>query len=234
MILALDTASLTASAAVVAEDGRVLAEGEAAVRTHSEQLLPLVDDVLRRAGVGLGELRGLACGAGPGSFTGLRIGLATVKGLCYATGKPLYLVSSLHALALDASAPPGALLVPCLDARKREVFIGFFRAAEPLLPEAVLPPQDLAAALSAGRAAAEARVGGPLELLLVGDGAERYREHAEKAAPVLGGVPQTPRAAAVARLAWRRSDLATGDALATAAPTYIRPPEITPERRKIL
>ncbi len=97
-ILALDTATRHASVALC-EDRQLVAESEQEVTTHSERLLSLVDDVLHRGGLTLSDLDGVVCGQGPGSFTGLRIGLSTAKGLCLATGKPLVCLSSLLPLA---------------------------------------------------------------------------------------------------------------------------------------
>ncbi len=230
MILALDTATLTASVALTDDDGRTLASGAAAVRTHSEQLLPLVHELLGGLGASMRDVHAIACGAGPGSFTGLRIGLSTAKGLAFATGAPLYLVSSLGALvhaAMAAGAPTDALLVPCLDARKREVFLGFHRSGQEVAPEVVCAPDRIAASIA--EVAARERV----PVVLFGEGAQRYRERATLAAPVRDDLPATPPATSIAALAHaRRAHDPAGDPVASAAPTYIRPPEITPPRPK--
>ena len=130
-ILAFDTSTFTASAAVL--DGRdVLAESSAVLRaTHSERLLPLVDEVLARSGVPLDAIERIAVGVGPGSFTGVRLGLATAKGLALATGIPLVGVTSLAALAASAWCHEGPLLAT-IDARRDEVYAAFFlpRAGE--------------------------------------------------------------------------------------------------------
>ncbi len=163
-LLALDTSTLTASAAVVrvtpGESLEVMAEGDAETGSHSERLMPLVAEVMAHAGLALADLDAIACGAGPGSFTGLRIGLATAKGLAFAAEKPLWLVSSLGALAWsmeagDDAAPVAALRVPILDARRGELYAGFYRhdGAVPraVAPERVMPPGELAAAIAAVR-----------------------------------------------------------------------------------
>lgn len=225
-ILALDTSTLTASVAVTV-DGKVAAEQEVRVVTHSERLLPLVDAVLAAAGLTPAQLDLVACGAGPGSFTGLRIGLATAKGLCFALGKPLVVASSLAALALEAEAEAeaetagageGAAILALLDARRGEVYAGLYRLAPPglmaLADERVLPPEDLPA--YAGAAGSAARV------LVVGDGAAAYPEAAARAGRVLRGHRMTPRAAAVARLAAARHAAGVTDEIATSTPTYIR------------
>lgn len=133
LLLGLDTATLTLSAALVLREGpdeRVLARAERPPPTPHSDLLPeLLAQMLAGAGAGARDLTALVIGLGPGSFTGLRIGLATAKGLCYAAGVPLVGASSLAAMALAAApdAEEGELLVPCLDARKGEVYCGLFR-----------------------------------------------------------------------------------------------------------
>src|SRR5262249_1762963 len=141
------------------------------VTTHSEELLMLVDEVMREANWGKDGFDALVCGAGPGSFTGLRIGLATAKGLCYAAQRPLVLVSSLQALAARASGPDGGGQRVCavLDAHKGEVYAGLFSieagVPRPLAAEQAVAPAILAAQLQAH-----------VPLQLVGDGVTRYPE----------------------------------------------------------
>jgi tRNA threonylcarbamoyladenosine biosynthesis protein TsaB len=143
LILAFDTATDVATSALV-EDGEVLGERTSRAVT----LLEDVDALLRQAGARTGDIQGLAVGTGPGSFTGLRVGLATARGLALALGVPVAGVSTLDALAAGA---PGAL--PVIDARRGEVFV---LQGEPR----VLPPEDLD--VEAGT-------------VCVGDGAVRYR-----------------------------------------------------------
>lgn len=120
-VLAMDTSTLTGSVALV-EDEVVLGEVLSFVRAnHSEALLPLVDDVLLRAHCTLDAVDMLAVGIGPGSFTGVRIGVSLAKGLRLATGKRLAGVSSLEAVMAAAPGVEG-LLVALLDARRGEVF----------------------------------------------------------------------------------------------------------------
>jgi len=211
-ILALDTSTLVASVAVWI-DGAAVAAGDARAEPHSEKLLPLVDDMLRRAAIAPAALDAIACGAGPGSFTGLRIGLATAKGLGFALGKPLVLVSSLAALAWPAR---GRDVLVLLDAKKREVYAGIFDAAgQPLAPERVLPPDALEGyARAAGRS-----------LVVVGDGAAAYPEAAARCGVVDASIRGTPDARAVAELAAARLAAGSVDEILTAAPTYIRASE---------
>jgi tRNA threonylcarbamoyladenosine biosynthesis protein TsaB len=214
-VLAIDTSTWTASVAVCDEHGAVIAAGEARTETHSENLLPLVADVVGRAGIAASALDAVAVGAGPGSFTGLRIGLATAKGIAFAAGRPLWAVSSLAALALDLRAHDQAtLLVPVLDARRSEIFAGFYdRELRPRAAEQVMAPDALAAAIDRVRAAGE-------EVALCGDALAVY-----PALAALGAVPgarTTPSAAAIAQLALAGERT---DVLGHGAPVYIRPSE---------
>lgn len=158
LLLGLDTATLTLSAALVEREGAADRLLERAVveppTPHSSVLPRLLGEMLGRAGRAVGDLAAVVVGLGPGSFTGLRISLATAKGLCYAAQRPLVGASSLAAMALAAApdVPEGTLLVPCLDARKGEVYAGFFRkqgeGAVAQGPEVDLGPAALLARLA--------------------------------------------------------------------------------------
>lgn len=149
LILAFDTATEAATSALV-DDGEVLAERVSRART----LLEDVDALLRQGGAHPHDLDSLAVGIGPGSFTGVRIGLAAARGLALSLGLPGCGVSTLAALAAGA---PGA--VPVVDARRREVFT--LAGGSP----SVLPPEELD--VDPGT-------------LCVGDGARRYRSLLEE------------------------------------------------------
>ena len=151
LILAFDTATDHATSALV-DDGEVLGERVSRAAT----LLADVDALLRQAGAHPRDVTGLAVGIGPGSFTGIRIGLAVARGLALALDVPVSGVSTLDALAAGA---PGA--IPVIDARRREVFVPGPRA---------LAPADLA--LDPGS-------------VCVGDGAVRYRDLLEQAGAVV-------------------------------------------------
>lgn len=229
LVLALDTATRRASVAVCRGE-EVLAEGSREVTTHSEGLMPLVDETLRGCGVDVGELDVVVCGVGPGSFTGLRIGMATAKGLCFAAEMPLYGVSSLRALALGAGA---GLVAAVLDARRREVYVGLYRDGEPLTPEIVCPPSEVAGRLS-----------GALEdpastVLLAGDGALAYREillSSLEGATLAAEDRHVIEARQLARAALPRVAARDADDLAALSPRYIRPsdaklPAVAQDRR---
>jgi tRNA threonylcarbamoyladenosine biosynthesis protein TsaB len=226
IVCAVDTSTMTASVAIVrgepgGEPPAVLAREDGGVETHSDVLVPLIDRVLRAAGIAVADVEAFAVGAGPGSFTGLRIGMSTAKGLAYAVGAPLWAVSSLAALAQDAAGPAaaGALIVPTLDARRGEVFAGFYRVGDDgivasIADERVLEPDALADAVRA--------VAGDEPCLLCGDGTEIYRDALASIGTIVPDARPTPSASAIARLA-----LATPqtDVLAVGAPAYIRKSE---------
>lgn len=120
-LLSIDSAGTTAAAAV-SEEGKLLAEGFADEGlTHSQTLLPLTDQTLKKAGVELKEIDAFAVTIGPGSFTGLRIGAALVKGM--ALGRPCYAVPTLMALACNEK-DSGRIAVSLLDARRQQVYMG--------------------------------------------------------------------------------------------------------------
>src|SRR5262245_12251248 len=142
-LLAIETSTTTGAVALLAE-GRVVAESRVSVAvTHGERLMAAIDNVLRAARWELANVEAFAVALGPGSFTGLRIGLSTVKGLAFATGKPVVGVPTLDALAwsLPFCAYP---VCPILDARKNEVYAALYRTLEGRLelleaPRAVAP-----------------------------------------------------------------------------------------------
>ncbi len=125
-ILGIDTSTPCGSVGL-ADDGGVISEYLLNVPvTHSERLLAAIHFVLKEAGCAMETLDGWAISLGPGSFTGLRIGVSTVKGLAYATGKPVVGVPTLDGLAAQISPTP-YLICPVLDARKKEVYTAFYR-----------------------------------------------------------------------------------------------------------
>ena len=204
-VLGLDTATLHASVAVVGEEGVIAMAEHVASPTASAKsggrtsdVLGAIDEVCRTAGVAPRALDAIAIGAGPGSFTGLRIGMATAKGIAFAAGKPLWAVSSLAALA---HGRPG-LVAAVLDARRGEVFVGLYRDGVLVGDERVIAPTAL-----------------PEADAYVGDALAAY--------PVLAPLASrwthaTPTGAAVAQLALAGARV---DVLVGGVPTYIRASE---------
>ncbi len=145
-ILALESSATVASVALCEEE-RVLGEYTLNTgNTHSETLLPMVESILRLANVPLSEIDLFATAAGPGSFTGVRIGAATLKGLAFGQGKPCIGVSSLEAMAYNLPAASG-LICPVMNARRGQVYTAIFRnengVLARLLPDSAIPLTEL-------------------------------------------------------------------------------------------
>lgn len=217
-ILGIDTATLVSGVALATPD-KLLAELTLQTKkTHSELLLPHIEQIIAMAGVTKQELTAIAVSLGPGSFTGLRIGLGTAKALAYALNIPLVGVPTLAALAYSCPVP-GCILAPMLDAQKGNVYQALYRwkndALEEMEPAKVLP---FAEALS-GLAALEQPV------LILGEGAVMHREaivasNSQVAAAKMHVV--MPRAASVAALGHQLlADGARHDAMLL-EPLYIR------------
>lgn len=128
LILALDSTALVGSVALCREDGHLLAECTLNTgNTHSETLLPTVEFLLKACGVTADDVDLFACTVGPGSFTGVRIGAATVKGMAFDKNKPCVGVSTLEALATNARAFEG-IICPCMNARRQQVYNALFES----------------------------------------------------------------------------------------------------------
>ena len=128
-ILALDSSGLVASVAVV-EDNQLLAEYTVNYKkTHSQTLLPMLDEIAKMIELDLETIDAIAVAAGPGSFTGLRIGSATAKGLGLALKKPLIPVPTVNALAYNLYDTTG-VICPMMDARRKQVYTGIYRFAD--------------------------------------------------------------------------------------------------------
>jgi tRNA threonylcarbamoyladenosine biosynthesis protein TsaB len=141
---------------------------------HATRLLPMIADALERAGGGWEFIETIAVGIGPGTFTGLRIGVATARALARARELPLLGISSLHALAEGAREDAGGRTVlTVIDARRGEAFAAAWRGHERILPASALPPEALTQEVSQLAGANGTAVLG------VGDGALRFREELE-------------------------------------------------------
>ena len=127
-ILALETSAKSVSCAVT-EDGSVLASAyQCTGLTHSRTLMPMVEDLLKNAELTLADIDRIAVAAGPGSFTGLRIGIAAVKGLAWAADKPCCAVSTLEAMAQNVRHTDG-LIIGAMDARRSQIYNALFEAS---------------------------------------------------------------------------------------------------------
>jgi tRNA threonylcarbamoyladenosine biosynthesis protein TsaB len=194
---------------------------------HTRRLLELIEEVLARAGVGWTDVERIAVGTGPGTFTGLRIGIATAHALSRSRELPLVGVSTLAALALPASDDaPGQDVLAVLDARRGEAFAAGWSSGSPpglhppALPPAVRTPEALEAA------AAQLRSGG----LAVGDGAVEFARNLRRSGLIVP--PQDSELHRVTALAHCRLavDLEPGR-LGDVQPEYLRQPDAEISRR---
>jgi tRNA threonylcarbamoyladenosine biosynthesis protein TsaB len=213
LLLALETATRVTSVALLLDEDLIAEEAGAADGAAAESLLPAVDAVLRKAGAGVAQLDAFAVSIGPGSFTGLRVGLATVKGLAFGSARLLAPVSTLAALA--CTAPRRDLpVVPLLDARRGEMYAAAFDFAghlpRPILEEGVYTPAELVARL-------------PARCVLVGEGVALCG--AEIRAGLGAGVlaiPSDPAARHVGVLGARLLARGEGVPVGEAVPRYLR------------
>jgi tRNA threonylcarbamoyladenosine biosynthesis protein TsaB len=199
LLLAVDTAT-TAATACLWRDGVVLAEGERCGAHVAQEVLVLCQELVERAGIATSEIDAVVAGVGPGSFTGVRIGLASARGIALALGVPAAGASTLAALRDGA----GADAIGCIDARRGEVFAESAElAGAARLPETV------------------AGLGRPGQLV-VGDGAVRYRELFVAAGLVVPD-DQDPRHLPAARLLAARA--AADELRMPLEPRYLRRPD---------
>lgn len=230
-ILALDSSGLVASVAVV-EDDVLLAEYTVNYKkTHSQTLLPMLDEAAKMIELDLKTVDAIAVAAGPGSFTGLRIGSATAKGLGLALGKPLVHIPTVDALAYNLYGCSD-LICPIMDARRSQVYTGIyqfegeqFRILREQTPLAVKELADILNEM--GR-----------EVVFLGDGVPVYRQ-------MLSGLLQVPfrfapahmnrqRASAVAALAEQYVIEGRTETAAEHAPDYLRLSQAERERAEAL
>lgn len=215
-LLALDTALDASAAAVAAVDaaGRVVTRAERTEmigKGHAERLLSTIEAVLAEAGLGYGDLGRIGVTVGPGSFTGIRVGLAAARGFGLALGVPVVGVGTLDALA--ASTGPGSPLLVALDARRGEVYARLFDAEGRPVGAAFAAPAAVAADLLPAGPVRLAGSGARLVAAEIGDGR----------ATIVSEAPVAP-IGAVAALAARLDPVADPP-----KPLYVRPPDAKPQ-----
>lgn len=163
LILAVDTTTPSGSVALLEDDTLVAEVNLESATTHSARLLRSVDFLLGAHGRDVKDIDAFAVAAGPGSFTGIRIGVAAVKALAFASGKPVAPVSTLVALASKLAADGARLVCPLLDAKKEEIYAALFEARKSglaeLIPQGAYAPDAFFARLPARRVIAFAGSG---------------------------------------------------------------------------
>lgn len=218
-VLAFDSSAGACSAAILGADGAILAHrSRMLARGHAEVLMPMVQEVLAGAALDFSTLDLLAVTTGPGTFTGIRIGLAAARGLALASGLPLIGVTSLEAAAAGVAQVErtGRMLLVTIDSRRDDLFIqAFDHENRPLSPPASVASGDLARSVPAGA------------LLIAGDAAARACDVLAAAGRPVAlasavGPPDAIHVAQLARARWR-----PGQPEPLPQPTYLRAPDVT-------
>lgn len=222
-VLGFDTSTAATSACVLRADGEAFEfvpaqEALTAAPAHAQELMPRVAQAMDESGLRWGDLDAIAVGVGPGTFTGLRIGVATARALAHANDLELRPVSSLAALAAGIDTE---LRLPLIDAKRGELFAAFYAREELRWPPFTATPEELV-----GRVR-EAGLDGSPELLAAGDGSLRFTEALEA-----GGIAIAARQVHVVR-ALHVCRLAHGVPAREAdavLPNYLREPDAKPQR----
>lgn len=218
IILGLDTSTMMTTCAVM-EDDMLLGEFSLSLdMSHSEALVPMIEELMDNLDLKLGDMDGFAVSTGPGSFTGLRIGLATAKGFAHVTGKPIVGVSSLQVLADNMYGH--SVVIPMMDARRDRVFTAIYTMEnnqwETLLEPDAIEVENLISMIQDSYE----------KVMLVGDGATKYRnEFSDRLAGKVEFAPGTlnlSRASSVCRLGMLRLQRGESDDMFTLAPEYLR------------
>lgn len=170
-IILIETSTALCSAAL-AEDGKILSYKEDDGRRHASMLAPLIESILKENGISVKDCDAVGVSMGPGSYTGLRVGVSTAKGLCFGSGIPMLAVGSLDALvwgALDGNRVPDGCkyIIPMIDARRMEVYAATFDCQGQQLTETapvIIDENSFAKELSEG------------PVLFIGDGAAKCAE----------------------------------------------------------
>jgi tRNA threonylcarbamoyladenosine biosynthesis protein TsaB len=210
MLVAIETSTDTGSIAI-GRGPELVGEVVIGARSrHAESLLPALDFLMRSARMQRNEIRGIVVGAGPGSFTGVRVAAATARGLAAGLNVPFYAYSSLAALAIESVTP--AVICTVFDARRGEVYAACYeREGTRDRLQTVLEPQAMQVDELRTRTAA-------MDVTLVGDGARRYADALGIAAPP----PAFPRATGLLRLAAADPDAGLVAEPAAWEPSYLR------------
>jgi tRNA threonylcarbamoyladenosine biosynthesis protein TsaB len=226
LILGIDTTTLSCSVALL-QDEALLAEATLNIKkTHSERLMPLLDNLLKESGIERETINAIAVAAGPGSFTGLRIGVSTARALAQALGIPAVAVCTLDALA-EAVPVPGTLICPLLDARRSQVYTALYRRNKEnphqlitlLQPTAIVLDDLIAAIISYNES-----------VVFIGEGLNSYSAELEMSLPagkaIIAPAPfRVCRASLVALAGRRLLALNPTASYREVLPIYLRQPE---------
>lgn len=219
MILGIDSSAITAGCALY-EDGKIVAEQFLNTRhTHSETLLPMVKSMLESAKITLDEVDRIAVTTGPGSFTGLRIGISCVKGMCYGAEKPCVPVSTLEAIAYNFVRIDG-IICACMDARCKQVYNALFRSENGVIMRICEDRAISAAALAEELSELDGHI------ILAGDGAELMDGFTDGKYELTPIALRFQRGSGVCLAAENKPDIEA----AALMPSYLRLPQAERER----
>jgi tRNA threonylcarbamoyladenosine biosynthesis protein TsaB len=219
-IFALETATMAGSVAILDDSEGLIGESRVSIDiAHSERLMSSVEWLLNASRLSIDDIDAFAVSIGPGSFTGLRIGLSTAKGLCFATQKPLVAVPTLDAFALSLPFCQHHIC-PMLDARKNEVYAGLYKsegiALKKIMPECAVSPVDLLSEIKE-------------TTVFLGNGADTHkrliRDTLQKNAEFAPPSKMTPSASTVAETALEKIRAGIHADPVTLTPFYIRKSE---------
>lgn len=227
-ILAIESSSLVASVAIVEDDVMVAEYTMNYKKTHSQTLLPMIDEICKITDYQLEDIDAIAVSAGPGSFTGLRIGSATAKGLGFALGKPLIHIPTVEAMAYNFY-DTDKYIVPIMDARRSQVYTGIYSAiegtVEEILPQCIMTIDELFDKIN--------QMGHPV--IFLGDGVPVFRDKIREDILVKASFAPAhmnrQKAGAVAELGKKYFEEGRIETAAEHAPDYLRLSQAERERK---
>ena len=220
-ILGVDTSTPIGSVALIDSDNVVAEHTLDIVRAHSSRLMPAIDSVLKWGDITVNDLDGCAVGIGPGSFTGIRIGVATIKSICYAVDKPIIGVSTLEAIAYNLRWS-NSIICPLLDARRSETYGAIFEGNTNWKRLS----DDLCLPINAFLDRIKEDTSPDCTINFVGDGLATYgnvvRENLGKRVHFADAIFNVPRGATIAYLGAQRLQQGDSDSYWTLVPNYVR------------
>lgn len=222
-ILHIDTTTKKCSVAL-AQDGELMIQKELLSEefSHSEQLHPFIEEVLKESGLKSSSLSAIAISKGPGSYTGLRIGVAAAKGLCFALDLPLIALNTLEIMVQPYEVSPHSFIIPMLDARRMEVYTAIFDETKKWIQETmaeVLTENTFTSIVN------------EQSCLIIGDGAIKFKTLHPKINASYTNEIHYPVAKDMITLAWKKFNAKEFEDLAYFEPFYLKDFQTTPPKK---
>ena len=222
-ILHIDTTTKKCSVAL-AQDGELMIQKELLSEefSHSEQLHPFIEEVLKESGLKSSSLSAIAISKGPGSYTGLRIGVAAAKGLCFALDLPLIALNTLEIMVQPYEVSPYSFIIPMLDARRMEVYTAIFDETKKWIQETmaeVLTENTFTSIVN------------EQSCLIIGDGAIKFKTLHPKINASYTNEIHYPVAKDMITLAWKKFNAKEFEDLAYFEPFYLKDFYTTPKKK---